>query len=552
MRWLGCFGSLVLAAMISATTAFAQGTRGDFNGDGIADLAIGAPRENVGTVSRAGAVHVLYGTSTGLSASGSQLWHQDVAGIEETAEPEETFGRGLGVGDFNGDGFVDLAIGVPGESFGTQGLGVVHVLYGTSTGLSASGSQLWHKDVAGIEGTAGEDLFGRSLAAGDFNRDGFADLAVGGPATTVGPSNNAGAGAVSVIYGSPTGLSAAGNQYWTQDTSGIKGTPCTEDLFGAALAAANFGRGAQDDLAIGIPQEGLGARSEDPECDRRLYSAGVVNVIYGSSAGLTASGNELWHRNTSGIKGTAGTNDQFGAALAAANFGRGTQADLAVGAPSDTLGQIRWAGAVNMIYGGSTGLTASGNQYWSQNSTGIKDASESSDFFGASLAAANFGKSGQADLAVGIPSEDLGRGKRTAGAVAILYGKASGLSARGDQFWHQDVVGVRGVAEGRSRTEEGDAFGWALAAANFSPGSHADLAIGVPFESVGAALDAGAVNVLYGTSPGLSATGDQLWHQGREGIDGEPGGFFGAALAPRGGKTVVGVYFISRGYAAGA
>jgi hypothetical protein len=545
MRWIACFGSLVLAAMISSTTAFAQSTPGDFNGDGFADLAIGAPREYVGTVSRAGAVHVLYGASAGLSGSGSQLWHQDVAGIEETAETNDHFGSSLAAGDFNGDGFVDLAIGVSRESFGAQGLGVVHVLYGTSTGLTASGSQLWDKDVAGIEGTAGEDGFGGSLAAGDFNGDGFADLAVGAPATTVGPSYNAGAGAVSVIYGSPTGLSAAGNQYWTQDTAGIKGMPCREDLFGAALAAANFGRAAQDDLAIGIPDEGLGARGEDPACDRQLYSAGVVNVIYGSSAGLTASGNQLWHQNRSGIKGTAGTNDQFGGALAAANFGRGAHADLAVGAPSDTLGQIRWAGAVNVIYGSSTGLTAAGNQFWSQNSTGIKDASEPSDFFGASLAVANFGKSAQADLAVGIPSEHLGRGKRTAGAVAVLYGKASGLSAQGDQFWHQDVAGVKGVAEGRSRTEEGDAFGWALAAANFGASADADLAVGVPFESVGEALDAGAVNVLYGTSAGLSATGDQLWHQGREGIDGEPGGFFGWTLAPSGSETIIGHYFIS-------
>jgi hypothetical protein len=541
MRWLASFVPLALVAMISSTSAFAQSTSSDFNGDGFADLAIGAPAENVGPVARAGAVHVLYGTSTGLSASGSEIWDQDVYGVEGTAERAESFGAALAGGDFNGDGFADLAIGVPRELVGTEGLGAVHVLYGTSTGLSAGGSQFWNKDVAGIEGTAGPDGFGGALAAGDFNGDGFADLAVAAPGAIVGTSEPS--GAVNVIYGSPTGLTAAGSQYWSKETPGIKGAPpCMEDGFGAALAAANFGGGAQDDLAVGIPGEGLGPPGE--ECDRALYSAGVVIVIYGSPTGLTASGSQRWHQNRSGIKGTAGSNDHFGGALAAANFGRGGQADLAVGVPTDNRGKIFAAGAVNVIYGSATGLTASGNQFWSQNSEGIKDTAESLDFFGVSLAAANFGKSPQADLAVGVPSENLGVGRRTAGAVNILYGRASGLSARGDQFWHQDVVGVKGVAEGRSRSEEGDAFGWALAAANFGQGAQADLAVGVPYESVRGVLDAGAVNVLYGTSTGLTATDDQFWHQGVEGIEGEPGGWFGLALAPSDSKPAVTVWDI--------
>lgn len=85
--------------------------------------------------------------------------------------------------DFNGDGYADLAVGVPGESVKKKGgAGAVNVLYGTASAISAAGNQLWHRDVAGVLGTADAgDAFGSSIAWGDFNDDGYSDLAVGAP-----------------------------------------------------------------------------------------------------------------------------------------------------------------------------------------------------------------------------------------------------------------------------------------------------------------------------------------------------------------------------------
>ena len=94
---------------------------GDFNGDGFADLAVGAPGETIGAASRAGIVHILYGSANGLAAQGNQVFHQDRPGVQETAEGGDTFGWALATGDFNGDGFADLAIGAPGEAFGAAG-----------------------------------------------------------------------------------------------------------------------------------------------------------------------------------------------------------------------------------------------------------------------------------------------------------------------------------------------------------------------------------------------------------------------------------------------
>ncbi len=85
---------------------------GDFNGDGIADLAVGVSGQTVSGKSGAGAVYILFGSKTGLKITGQQLWTQDSANILGVAEAGDHFGSALAAGDFNGDHRIDLAIGV--------------------------------------------------------------------------------------------------------------------------------------------------------------------------------------------------------------------------------------------------------------------------------------------------------------------------------------------------------------------------------------------------------------------------------------------------------
>src|SRR5688572_2286826 len=87
------------------------GAVSDFNGDGFCDLAIGVPNEGVGSIQGAGAVNVLYGSAGGLSGTGSQFLHQNFLNIEEDAEQGDQFGFSVATGDFDGDGFGDLAVG---------------------------------------------------------------------------------------------------------------------------------------------------------------------------------------------------------------------------------------------------------------------------------------------------------------------------------------------------------------------------------------------------------------------------------------------------------
>jgi hypothetical protein len=350
---------------------------GDFDMDGYDDLAIGAPGEGSGVKNGTGIVNVLYGSSTGLIDAGNQMWHQDTIGIIGASEKWDFFGSALAVGDFDMDGYDDLAIGAPGEGIGIKfASGVVNVIYGSSAGLTATDNQMWHQDVGSIIGICEvTDMFGATLAVGDFDMDGYDDLAIGAPGEGIGtrimgqaPST----GAVNILYGSSTGLIDTGNQMWHQDTIGILGASEQGDYYGSALAVGDFDMDGYDDLAVGVPFEGIG----------KIYGAGAMNLLYGSSAGLSSTDNVMWYQDVGTVMGICESWDKFGAALAVGDFDMDGYDDVAIGVPNESIETIRNAGAVNVLYGTSTGLLDTGNQMWHQDVIGILGLSEKGDLFG--------------------------------------------------------------------------------------------------------------------------------------------------------------------------
>jgi hypothetical protein len=264
---------------------------GDFNNDGFTDLAAGAATEAVGSIDFAGAVSVLPGSAAGLTATGGRLFTQ-VAGAVESGDQ---FGSALTAGDFNNDNFADLAAGAPGETVGSSaaGAGAVSVLPGSAGGLTATGGQLFTQ-IGGLPERF--DLFGFSLAAGDFNNDNFADLAAGAPLEDVGTLD--GAGAVSTLVGSAGGLTTSGGQLFTQ----VAGAVEAGDAFGAQLASGDFNNNGFADLAAAAPTEDVGTAAQ----------AGAASILPGAGGGLTATGGQLFTQNSPGVPGTAETFDLFG------------------------------------------------------------------------------------------------------------------------------------------------------------------------------------------------------------------------------------------------
>ena len=172
-----------------------------------------------------------------------------------------------------------------------------------------------------------------------------------------------------------------------------------------------------------------------------------------------------------------------------------------------------------VIYGGGAGLTTSGPFVATSAQLGFSPSQVSP------LAAANFGSSSEADLAVGLP--EASQSASDAGAVGVLYGAPGGLSTTSAQLWRQGAAGLSGIPE------DGDSFGTALAARNLDDESRAELAIGVPGQVVHGHPNAGAVQVLGGGPGGLTATGNRIWTLDSAGVDGDAtdNARFGTALA---------------------
>jgi hypothetical protein len=466
---------------------------GDFNSDGFLDIATGSPFEDVGSVADAGAVNIVYGGAGGLSATSNQLITQNNLSVA-ASESGDNFGMSVAAGDFNNDGYDDLAVGVSSEDIGSvTNCGAVIILQGGISGLTNIGAVVWHQDVAGVADVAEiSDLFGTAVAAGDFDGDGIDDLAIGSFSEDINSISSA--GAVNVLYGTNSGLSATGDQFFHQDSAGIVGEAEAGDRFGWRLVTGDFNSDGRDDLAIASVSEDVGNN----------INAGAVNVIYGSGNGLTATGNQLWHQDTGNVEGVAEGGDGFGNSLAAGDFDNDGYDDLAIGVDGEAIGTIERAGSVNVLYGSLTGLTDSGDQLWHQDSSGIPNAPQVGDFFGNSVAAADFDGDGYDDLAIGVYGENLS-GVADAGAVHIIYGSISGLLTTGTQLWHQNILS--------GATEDDDWFGSTLAAGDFDNDGRDDLVVAAQYEDIGSIQDAGILHAIYGTNSGLNAIGNQTFDQ---------------------------------------
>ncbi len=435
--YVGAAGGPLLAAQIEGNNTNAQmgasvAGAGDINGDGYGEVIVGAPTFlNVALFPPAptGAAFVFYGNGTaqGISAQGASDAGTRIVGTQ----PSASFGHSVaGLGDTNGDGLSEIAIGAPDH----DGEGAAFVFYGDASGIPHGAPS--NADVKIEPGQSGAQL-GHALAgAGDVDSDGYAELIVGAPAFSNGQENE---GAAFVFHGSPTGLigrtPAEAAAFLESDDAGA--------LFGYSVDSAGDTSGdGFGDVIVGAPQY----------TDTHVFAGGAF-VFEGSEGGLagrtpaTAAAKFISDQPLSSFGwSVAGIGDAGGHSIF--GFDAGGVSDVAVGAPRYTTQHDR-EGSVFVFrpvpgFGLSDGTPASA-------ATQIRGNQELA-LLGYSIAGAgDVNGDGFADLLAGAPKYD--DGENDEGAAFLFHGNGSGRAFGARQL--RDAGGQVPVTPwGRSGSED--------------------------------------------------------------------------------------------------
>jgi hypothetical protein len=295
--------------------AYSVASAGDFNGDGYADILVGAPKEELDAY-RGGTVHAYYGYAGGVQDN--PAW---VLGSEQQGS---AFGASLASADLDGDSLDEILVGAPEYATTTRSSGKVFV-YGHSQ-LNDTPSLIWEK-----ESPIAEARYGQSISSGDFNNDGYADLLIGAPQYTNSLNNQ---GAVFIHYGSPVGLADEPDWSYESDQAG--------SLLGSSVAGVGDVNGdGYNDILVGAPGYNNGV----------LVDAGRIYLFLGSDSGL--SDTPAWT-----YTGTQ-ANSKLGARVSAAgDVNHDGHADVLANVRYMT-GEFTFYGQALAFYGSASGLGAS-------------------------------------------------------------------------------------------------------------------------------------------------------------------------------------------------
>ncbi|WP_243085559.1 FG-GAP-like repeat-containing protein [Streptomyces sp. 891-h] len=409
-------------------------------------------------------------------------------------------------GDFDGDGYADtVASAWKATVSGHQYAGFLTVTYGSATGTSVTHRQLFSANSAGVPGDAETyGNFGRNSAARDFDGDGVTDLAV---------SANKG---IVVLWGEKgKGLTSASQLSGVTDvTRLVAGDFNGDEKPDLAVGTGDFDKGLKV-LYGGFTRDGKAAEEDQRETGHEfgptsltagdVTGDGIDDLVTTHAFEEMAESSEFFRGGKDGLAtGSANTTAAESGVIADVNkdgFG-----DLVIRTvPGGVVENLPYDhGTLKVLYGSAEGPGAKRTATLDQNSTGVPGVNEDGDEFGKALAAGDVNGDGYADIAVGVPGEDIGSGAggKDTGAVVQLLGGKNGLTGTGAKNWDQGSPGVPGAVEA------GDGFGGALAFGDTDKDGRDDLAIGAPGEDgAGTATDAGAVWVLRGASGGLTAEG---------------------------------------------
>ncbi|MFE7074474.1 FG-GAP-like repeat-containing protein [Streptomyces sp. NPDC057620] len=412
--------------------------------------------------------------------------------------------------DFNGDGHRDLAIGAPYKAVnGAEAAGSVVVSFGSAAGLTTRKVELTQSS-AGVPGTPEDsDHFGMSIAGGDLDSDGYADLVVGADGEDVGAYE--GQGSVTILWG--------GAEPFTTSTTTTVDNPHQWQGHGLDVAVGDFTGDSAADLAVIEPNavavyKGGSSRVTQPTSAYTLTVPGAQLLNWEAAVG-DVNGDGRDDLAVTGDPGTGrpGTDIYTGQEGRPNRIQRVQDGDTAVALGdidgdgfADMATSLTWpdtfsiadpsngAGYVTVRYGSLTGFGDPVTLH--QDSTGVPGANEDGDGWGSSVAIGDITGDGRAELVVGANGEWLGD-LENAGDVTVFRGSAAGVSQSGVVRISQDTAGVPGAAE------TDDLFGAQVRIADYDNNGKGDLAVTASFEND----RSGGLWTLPGTASGLTGTG---------------------------------------------
>jgi Ca2+-binding RTX toxin-like protein len=396
---------------------------GDVNGDGFADLIVGADKAgHVLTGSYySGAAYVVFGHG-GSFAPTLALSSLDgangfkVSGIVIDPDAEFPLYNGAigqsvaSAGDVNGDGFDDLVIGAPDSEGSFYGAGAGFVVFGKAAGFAS------HVDLADLDGSngfairgpiVGASASGSRVSAGDINGDGFDDVII-----SDGSNKYSNRGASYVVFGKADGFASEVDLSSLDGTNGFKLSTLLRLDFGPHVAA-----GAGDINGDGYADLIVGARG----VDAHGTDSGASYVVFGKATGFPREIVLSTLDGTAGFKisGAAANNRSGSDAASAGDVNGDGFDDLIIGATGVGPG-----GASHVVFGHATGFTANLDLSSLDGATGFKlNGVAASDFGGSAVASAgDINNDGFADLILGANGADP-HGDRS-GASYVVYGIA--------------------------------------------------------------------------------------------------------------------------------
>jgi hypothetical protein len=373
---------------------------GDLDGDGVRDLAVGAPDDDDGGSNR-GALWILFLDGKGVVQGQSKV-SSLAGGFGGALRDLDRFGSAVAeIGDLDGDGLGEVAVGAEQDDDGGQNRGAVWILFLDRKG-QVRAQQKISATAGGLAGPLRDgDRFGRALAGlGDLDGDGVADLAVGADQDDDGGPN---CGAAWILFLDPTG--SVKRSVKISDTQGnFGGSLDDDDRFGCALARlVDLDGDGMPELAVGADQD-----------DDLAQASGAAWILFLDPV----LGVKKQTKISSGL--ALGPFDRFGSSLAAPGDLNGDgHADLAAGAIGDDDGGLN-LGAAWILFLRADG-TLQGSQKLSATSGNFPAALSSNDNFGIAVAALHDQDGdGKPDLAIGAENDDDGSSDAGATWVVLL------------------------------------------------------------------------------------------------------------------------------------